>query len=75
MPLDETKQILPQHFKDHANVRPVRTPVLEMIEERDDVGSSRMGHGWRQNRVRVGWRRYDGWRGGGDETLEEFDFV
>ena len=50
MPLDQTKQVFSEHFKNHANVGAVGSFVPEMIKERDDMRPAGMS-------VRGGWGR------------------
>ncbi len=42
MPLDQPEQVLPQDLEDHANMGPIGTFMPEMVEEGDDVRSTRM---------------------------------
>ena len=42
MPLDETKQILAKDFEDHADMCAVGSLVPEVVEERNDMGSTGM---------------------------------
>ena len=73
--LDETEQILAQHFEDHADVRAVGPLMAEMVEERDDMGSAGMGQGGRKGREGVLGGGLDGRGGGGDQSLEQLDLV
>ena len=43
VPLDETEQVLAKDLEHHADVRAVRALVPEVVEEGDDVRSTRMG--------------------------------
>ena len=43
MALDEPEQVLAEDLEDHADVRPVRAFVSEVVEEGDDVGPARVG--------------------------------
>ena len=77
--LDEPEQILAQHLEHHADVRPVRALVPEVVQERDHVRPPRvrLRGGRQRGRVRVlGGGQDGGGRGGGrDEPLEELDLV
>ena len=73
--LDEPEQVLAQDLEHHADVRAVRALVSEVVEERNDVRSARMGLRGREGRVRVLCAGRDGGRGRGDESLEQLDLV
>ena len=66
---DESQQILAEDLKDHANVGTVGPFMAEVVEERNNMGSTGMrlcGRGWR---MRIFWCGLDGRRRGGDQAL------
>ena len=75
--LNQTQQVFTKHLKDHADVNTIGTPVLEGIEQTDDVFPTRVG--------RVGFddaaQQFDfidggfGVMGGGAHDLEGDVFV
>lgn len=43
MTFDEAKEIFAEDFEYHTDVNAIGTFMTEMVEKRDDVGSSSMG--------------------------------
>jgi hypothetical protein len=62
MALDQPEEVFAKDFENHADVGSMRTFMAKVIQERDDVGSARMGLRGRRRRGRRG--------GGGDEALK-----
>jgi hypothetical protein len=68
MPLDQAEKVFSEDFENHADMGTMGTFVAKVIQERDDMGTARMGWGWGGGDRGVGGS-------GGNEALEELDLV